>query len=231
MTQVLINNQKFNLKEDYTIAEYISIKNFDPTLDLNWARIFSDGFNIPYDLADQIPLKNLELGVALIQAYLLHLQEPLHKEVGLGRLMNLDQITLGEFIDLEVALEKGLNKNILSILSILYRDEIKDSYFIKDYIKGLEYYLRWRENIYKSYQYLFNLDIEDDEPNKKSDTDIRHSWYDIIMILADGKFLNINAVTEKPLISAFNWLAWNKDRLEKEELELMKIKQQQKASR
>ena len=232
MTSVVIGDIKYNLREDFTIKDYITLKNFDMTLPFNWPRIFSEGFNVPFDIAVTVPMKNLELGVVLIEAMLNPVHEVLNKNLYGGELINLDTITLGEFIDLEVLVEKGFHKNIKDILSILYKIEIKDTYLFKDFYKSIEYYLKWRENIYKSYQYLFNLDkYSDEEEEKRTNTDIRHSWYDVIMILADGKFLNVNKVTEQPLVSAFNWLAWNKDRLEKEELEIMKIKQEQKQRR
>ena len=48
------------------------------------------------------------------------------------------------------------------------------------------------------------------------------------MILAEGKFLHIDEVTSKPLIQAFNWLAWNKERIEKEKEEIKKSQMMQK---
>jgi hypothetical protein len=32
------------------------------------------------------------------------------------------------------------------------------------------------------------------------------------MILCDGKFLNIDEAVKKPLISALNYISWNKDK-------------------
>jgi hypothetical protein len=46
------------------------------------------------------------------------------------------------------------------------------------------------------------------------------------MILADGKFLNIEAVTDRPLVEALNYLAWNKTKIEREAELLRQTKSQ-----
>ena len=111
-------------------------------------------------------------------------------------LMDLTQITIGEFIDLEYFITDGYTKNLSLILSILYRRKtIHNSSFIIDEFEPygnwiyhraplfndicindvygvITNYLTFRSNIFETYQGLFDnedpeeLDIDDSESFK-----------------------------------------------------------------
>ena len=42
------------------------------------------------------------------------------------------------------------------------------------------------------------------------------SWYKIIISLAEGSLLNIDAVTDQPYKKAFNFMAWKKEKQQEE---------------
>jgi hypothetical protein len=48
------------------------------------------------------------------------------------------------------------------------------------------------------------------------------------MILADGKFLNIEPALNRPLLEALNYLAWNKTQIERQAEEIRLAKAQMK---
>jgi hypothetical protein len=89
---------------------------------------------------------------------------------------------------------------------------------------GIQNFISYRNSLYKNYTNLFGGEEDGyaESEIKQTTTDIKKVWYDIILTLAEGKFLEIDKVTDKPLVSAFNWLAWNKDRMEKQKEEIKK---------
>lgn len=140
-----------------------------------------------------------------------------------GEYVNLQGLTLGKFIDLEVYLSEGLNKRIKDIVQLLWGVKPTEEFMISGVWKGIQNFIDYRNSLYKNYTNLFGGEQEgyaEDIVTTTSDT--KKIWYDIILTLAEGKFLYIDDVTDKPLISAFNWLAWNKDRMEKQKEEQKK---------
>ena len=140
--------------------------------------------------------------------------------------MNLSTITLGQFIDLEIYITDGIHKNINKVIKHLYGVELNEDNSIKDILGGVNNYMKWRNNLYYSYKNLFNIGgngyKEDDDETYLSVESVKKSWFEIIMILAKDDFLKMDDVVKQPLIQAFNWLAWNKEKKQKELDELQK---------
>ncbi len=81
------------------------------------------------------------------------------------------------------------------------------------------------------YKNLFNIQndiIEEAQNYEGTPTDVAHVWYDTTMILADGKFLNIEPALNRPLLEALNYLAWNKTQIERQAEEIRLAKAQMK---
>ena len=82
--------------------------------------------------------------------------------------------------------------------------------------------MNWRLKLYTKYKSLFNFN-ESDSEDTKNNSDAVYVWYDMLMILADEKFLNIDSASSRPVYEALNFLAWKKDMAAKEELERKKM--------
>jgi hypothetical protein len=147
-----------------------------------------------------------------------------------NKMVDINNVNVGLFVDLEVALSNGLQKNVDTIIKLLYNIDVEDSMFIEDYYGGIKYYLNWRLNIFNSYRKLFGLDDEfsknDEELEEKVDPS--YNWYSFIMVLSNEDFLKINEVVDKPIIEALNFLAYKKDKAENEK---RKINELQRNSR
>jgi len=150
--------------------------------------------------------------------------QPLNKEYMGGQYINMQGITLGKFIDMEIYLSEGLNKSIKDIVKTLWGVEPTEEFMISGVWTGIQNFISYRNSLYKNYTNLFGGEEDGyaESEIKQTTTDIKKIWYDIILTLAEGKFLEIDKVTDKPLVSAFNWLAWNKDKMEKQKEELKK---------
>ena len=136
----------------------------------------------------------------------------------------LQSMTLGKFIDMEIYLSEGYNKSIKDIIQTLWGVKPTEEFMISGVWQGIQSFISYRNSLYKNYTNLFGGDDDGYAKTeiKQTTDEIKKIWYDIILTLAEGKFLVIEQVTDKPLISAFNWLAWNKDKMEKQKEELKK---------
>lgn len=218
---LVIGDNEYSLPADITLAKWVELNtNANPLIWMNSI------YGIPMDEVKIIPPKTTELAVGLIRALMNPTWSPLSKTLGDYSLLNLDNITMGEFIDLEVYISEYYT-NFISIVNLLYQtdDDLSDN-FISEVLPAVTYFLTWRILLYKRYKNLFDVNIEDDEivnePQEKT-AKPAHIWYDVVMTLADNKFSNMDAVLKEPLIKCLNWLAWNKDK-QKEMIERERAK-------
>jgi hypothetical protein len=224
MYTLVIKGKEYKLPEDLTIDQWIEITKYDIGLSFNHKKIVSLSFDIPYEEVDMIPEKTIELLISFIYVMLYPEHQPLNKEYMGGQYINMQGITLGKFIDMEIYLSQGLNKSIKEIVKTLWGVEPTEEFMISGVWTGIQNFISYRNSLYKNYTNLFGGEEDGyaESEIKQTTTDIKKVWYDIILTLAEGKFLEIDKVTDKPLVSAFNWLAWNKDRMEKQKEEIKK---------
>ena len=224
MYTLVIKDKEYKLPEDLTLDQWIEITKYDIGVSFNHKKIVSLSFNIPYEEVDIIPDKTIELLISFIYVMLYPEHQPLNKEYMGGQYINMQGITLGKFIDMEIYLSEGLNKSIKDIVKTLWGVEPTEEFMISGVWTGIQNFISYRNSLYKNYTNLFGGEEDGyaESEIKQTTTDIKKIWYDIILTLAEGKFLEIDKVTDKPLVSAFNWLAWNKDKMEKQKEEIKK---------
>lgn len=217
--QLVIDGREFQIPTDFTIKKWIEIQKWTSDPD----KILSIAIGLPFDVVKIIPEKTKTLAIALITTAL---YPSWNKSIKPG-LISFDNMTLGQFIDLEVFVSRGYQKNIKEIINILHNTEVSEDELFTAYWPSIELYLKWRITLYNAYKNLFNIGGDDDDEGDYSTdikTDLAYGWYDNIMILADNKFLNIEPVLQQSLISALNYLAWNKTKAEKEAEQLRQLK-------
>ena len=128
--------------EDVTMEKWLQIEGYhDGTKSKAAEETIAALSNIPKDLIKQLELKD----VAAIMGKLSELQA--EQGTSLKRLVeidgvrygfhpNLDEITLGEYADIETMIKNGLDKNMPELMAILYRpiiEENNDVYTIEAY--------------------------------------------------------------------------------------------------
>ena len=222
MYKLVIGDKEYSLPSDFTIDEWVELHKWQMIPD----RLINLGMGIPLDEVKIIPEETKALALALVYAVMNPEWLSIRKEINGNKLIEFNSITLGQFIDLEVYIGDYFKK-FPDIVKVLYNLESTDDLKISDVHTAVQSYIKWRILLYKQYSNLFNAVYDEDEviedtPVKTQNT--AHIWLDIVMVLADGKFLNMDDVLNKPVIQAFNWLAWNKDRVRKEQEELNKIR-------
>lgn len=224
MYSLVIKGKEYKLPEDLTLDEWIEVTKYDISVPFNHKKIVSLCFNIPYDEVMIVPDKTIELLISFVYVMLYPDHQPLKKDYMGGNYINLQGLTLGKFIDMEVYLSEGYNKRIKDIVYTLWGVEPTEEFMISGVWTGIQSFVTYRNSLYKNYTNLFGGEGDGyaEVENRQTTTDIKKIWYDIILTLAEGKFLDIDNVTDKSLVSAFNWLAWNKDRMEKQKEEIKK---------
>ena len=213
-----IDDKIYRVPDKLSIKHFKELANWDIQLEENWRKIMSILMEVPYEEVELIPDKTIELAIAF-------LLDKIYPEVPPKNDINIKDVKVGLFIDMEVLISKGVQNSIYGIIKKLYNIEPTDDMMLEDYWGGIKYYLNWRLSIFNSYRKLFGLDDEfsknDIELEEKVDPS--YNWYQFIMVLADENFLNINKVVNEPIIQALNFLAYKKDKAEEEQKRLNEI--------
>ena len=224
MFDFVVNNHTYSVPEDFTLKKWKELARFDVSSEFSWSYILKEAMNIPDDEIDIIPDKTKSVGVIIIYHILYPSNWVINKEVNGHKLINFDKISIGDFIDLEMLLNKGLKKTIDDIVKKLYQMDDTSEITLTQVWGAIQTYISFRENIFKSYSKLFGIDDENDIKEEVSKISPEYMWYDLIMVLADEKFLNIQEVVKHNVKECFNFLAWKKDKLEEEKKQLNDIR-------
>lgn len=143
------------------------------------------------------------------------------------KIRDFNTLTFGEWVDLDVYFNLGVDKHIYDILKILYpKNNVCKSVAEAQWI--IEKFSEWRTYIYKQYAKLFGLDgqSESDESEKPEPMAIARGWYRIIVDLANNDVLKIDEVTEKPLKQILNFMALQKEKALEEQQRILKQQRQ-----
>jgi len=214
MVKININDKQFAIPQRLTINQYNSLLSFDWEDPKYYPMIVSQLINAPLPLLAKADPKSLALGIVFAVKAMNE-----RKEV---EMLNLDEITFGEFIDLDVYLTIGIEKHFKDIAKIL----CPKAEFSDEVMWAIEKYVAFRTFTYRQYKILFGItdnDIYDAEPDEIKKTQIAKSWYNIIVNIAKENILYIDRVTEQPLKKALNFMALQKEKAVEENLK----KQQQ----
>ena len=219
-----IKGEQFDIREDYTIEEWMQLQKWDPSIEENWPRLMSDATGITLDTAKQIPLETMQVAIGLLMVTLSPDHCALKDLVEDHRLIDFNEITFGQFVDLEVMISRDPRKTLDKMIAVMYQAKDTRNWQLRDTWPSLQKYLVFRKGVYNSYKALFEID-DIDQGTAEEVKDQGHAWYDMAMILADEKFLNIDSAVDRPLTEAFNFLAWKKDQALKMEQQIQKQKQ------
>ena len=165
---------------------------------------------------------------------------------------DFNNLSVGEFIDLEHYFSNDYYQNLPIILAILFRFKIKqDEWFpdkfeeYGDYIYHraplfnsininqvygiIESYIKWRTDLFETYEGLFDSTVDEDEPydeipnqniiakaeavkeEKKQKAIKKWGWYIFLLRLANNDITKLDDVVKVNLIQALNILSCKKE--------------------
>ena len=205
--KIHINDTTFEIPDRLTLDQYEMLLSFDWQDEKYYPLIVSKLTGAPAEQMSQAPEKALVLAMSLIIDLMNRRTEV--------DMLDLTNITFGQFIDLDVWLTMGLDKNFKSVCGLLcpaaaYADEA---------MYAIEKFAEFRVFTYRQYKVLFGItdaemDIAIEEGAAPKDKlHVARSWYRVIVTLAGDDLLNIDAVTDEPLRKALNFMSYQKERV------------------
>lgn len=215
MVNLKVDNKRYSITSNPTIDQWMDLMRYDFEAQPHWIHIIKRITDLPVSVIEEMTFEQQHLAVTMI-AHTLTLRQRVE-------LPDFNQVTFGQFIDMEYYIAMGTHKcmhQILDTLAVQTEGTQQALYVTEEYIK-------WRDNIYKQYKALFGLDdpTEQDliESKPRSATEVAKDWYRVLVDLANDDVLKINEVTERGVKEIFNFMAVRKERqLE----ELNRLKQQ-----
>ena len=213
MNALVINNTEYKAPDKLTVKQWMEMSKWDTTIPTHFKHVLGIAMSVPEEYVELIPDELAGVGMTLISGLLNPLGKPYKRELNESELIDFKSMPLSKFIDLEVYIDQGFDKALDRMVNTLYDTDDSSDWDVSDVFGAVFAFLSYRSTIYKSYKHLFTSDEVSEEKTKPQ---IAKVWYDIVMVLADGKFLEIDKVLERTVIECFNWLAWNKDKQRRE---------------
>jgi len=216
MTKLKLNGRSYGLPKRYTVDEWLQLARLDPSNAYDCTKIVSIGFRIPYWKLHDCDADSMILGAGLV----LH-NAGTHREC---KIKNLSSIKLGEFIDLDILLVGGVEKNLLDILKILSEFPVT---YADEALYLVETYSHWRTSVYRQYAGLFDLNKEseaDEEEEAWNPNEVARGWYKLLVDLADDDILKLDSVADQSVYKAFTFLSLRKKKILEENFKQLEQK-------
>ena len=219
MVKIKLGYRSFKMRSRYTVDDWLRLIKMDLENPKNWPKIMSIGFDQPEWKFQSVQEDSLILGASLIV-----------REMGNRKpckLKDFTQFKLGEFIDLDVYMVMGIDKNIDAILELICVSKPK---WIDEALWAIDQYANFRNSTYRQYSGLFDLnkngEQEGVDPEDWNPMQVAKGWYKVIVDLADNKLLDLDEITEQPLKKALNFMAHRKEEILKENFKQLQQKRQ-----
>jgi hypothetical protein len=237
--KININNKIYTIKkiDELSLNEYNQIYSIIENND--YYSLFYMLTDIPSDLMNFISLKEIKkINWNEILKEPLKTSKIKNEYLGL-KLINLNNISVGRYIDLDYFLtetEENKIQNILSLLILpeydvdslkLMIDKINNNLSISEITPVINMFVNWRNNFLKNYHSLFNVDddddvdVESDDENFEFDetqkTNNQNTWLSICYENAqEFYYINNKNIFESSIISLLNWLTWKNEKIKTE---------------
>jgi hypothetical protein len=216
--KININNKGYKFPSNLSMEQWsYLVENFDFTSESEHAKILSYLTGAPLEYLQEAESETLVLAIAFVV-------QMLNKRTPIGG-KSFEDITFGEFIDLDIYLNMGVHRYWKEVLQILDVEDKGSEYSLF----AIEQYNQYRTHIYRSYKKLFEIEDHqfDEEAEKSFDPQqVARNWYKIIVGLANDDLLRIDEVTDQPLKKALNFMAYQKEKQIEENLKQLQRKRE-----
>jgi len=224
MIKVIINEKEFELGI-LTVGQWQKISRFDPKQEEFWPKIISVALGISEWELKGASRDALELAIILIS----HNME--WGEAESLQVKRLDDMSFGDWIDLDIWYQDGVQKTIHKILERFADGGLQTP--MPAALEALKTISSWRRNQFRAYSGLFgDFDDEDreaiEEQEEERPNDSRRIWYDVLVGLSGQDPLKIDQISDMPFRAALNFMAWRKDDNMKQKAEMQKLKNKMK---
>jgi hypothetical protein len=217
MIRININNKEYSLPEELDIETFTKIYKLGVDNDFNYEKIIGLVFNIdPRELEGAN-----EESIQLIMGFIISILNNRYE----APIMDLEKMSFGEFVDLEVYLSFNYINHMSDMMKILspYTKTGNKAMYV------IEKWLEWRAHVYRQYKGLFDLDQEPEEdirPRVKNKFEVAKAWYKIIVDLSGDDILKMEAIENQPFKKVLNFMSYRKEQIKIQELEMKKRERQ-----
>ena len=205
MFKISIKDKEYPFPQRLTVDQWMQVAKYDVSQEWNWPKILSIVFKChPQDLSEASPF-TLELGIGILIG-ILNNRKP-------GRVLDFTKLTFGQWVDLDVWSQTGVQKNLDKMLTILGECKYHDEALWK-----VESWNNYRSYIYRQYSELFGINMEegeivvDEDWEEPTEASVAEGWFSIIIGLSSDNILNIDKVTDMPLLITLNFMAHQKQK-------------------
>jgi hypothetical protein len=224
-----IGDKTYYIPERASVEQFERSIQWDPNQQKNWKPFVSTLTGAPLrdlDLLEEDTFHFI-LG-SCINAVAVERGEP-EPRIMFRDLQDLEELSFGQFIDIDLYITVEPLRHIGELIAIAYDAEAEEvrRWRIDKVWSTFLWLSDWRKQVYREFDGFFELEGKEETGNKTGQvklTQLHKMWYDIIMVLADEKFLNIDPVVNRPWREALNWLTWKKNKVAEEKLEILKKK-------
>ena len=224
--KIVINGADHKLPTNLTVEQWSNLMQYNFKNEKLWPRILTEVLPVETGDLEGVPKETMEVLVSIL---IFKMNQ--RRQTTKGK--KFDEILFGEFIDLDIYIAQGAEKNLDAILKIIYPGAKRAD----EALWKLDEFIKWREGIFKTYKVLFGLDdrdFEDREPQEDDDDEpivhdplaLARNWYRVIVELANWDVLKLDDVTDLPLMKALNFMALVKQKNIEEAAQIRKQKQQ-----
>jgi len=207
------------MPERFTILQWQEILKLDIEDSKSWPKIMSIAFGQPYYKFHDVAEESLILGTSLIINTMTQRKE--------CKIRDLTTLTLGEFVDLDIYMVMGIEKNLKPILDLISVHEVT---YIDEALFLVDQYANFRISTYRQYSGLFGLNNKGEQDEEDLENwnpqQVAKGWYKVLVDLADDDLLKLDAVTEQPLKKAFNFMALRKEKILEDNFKQLQQKRQ-----
>ena len=222
--KMTIGETKYELPERFTVTQWESLLKYDFETYRDWSKILGTALNAKPEEFELATIESMTLAISFIIALM-------NERRQYTDIKDFNEITFGEFVDLDIYIVQGVEKNIKAILDILSAK----TYWSNEAMYVIEQYQKFRVHTYRAYSGLFGLNdpkgdddegLENIDPNK-----IAKGWYRIIVDIADNDVLKMDAVTDEPLKKILNFMSLRKELQLEENFKQLQQKRKHDVSR
>lgn len=189
-------------------GNYISLNGVDYNDIVNMLAIMLD---TTIDVVESMELSGIIQVLEIISSWIRPLK-PATNQINFGKM------DVGKFVDLESIIGEGLSKNMVRFINRLNDKDCSGDPITKHF-DHFNAYLNWRHQLFIDFTGLFNDIDDEDSIDMKASTEItrenfnkKWNWYGFIYQLAGGDIMRMEPVTELGIVSALNFLSYEREK-------------------
>lgn len=230
MIKLTIDKKKYTIPSRLTVKQWKQLIAFDFTDYEQYSKIIASLIGAEADKVAECTEDSQILAVGFIIQLMNQRRE--HK------VRDFNTMLFGEFVDLDIYVVMGVEKNLETILETLTPEGKEVTEWADEAMWLIDRYTQFRSFTYRQYSGLFGINQngqqefdEDEELEAYDPKKVAKGWYKVIIDLADNDIQKIDYVTDQPLKKVLNFMAFRKEKQLDENFKLMQQKRAMEANR